>query len=89
MSLGIFPINSGGFPYNAANSCTSSGPLLFVKWIYLQKYWELALKFSVLIIGNSLINSISFSPFVPTKGAKALHLVQLFVVAVAAVTASC
>ncbi|MBR2416490.1 MAG: hypothetical protein IKB11_07020 [Bacteroidaceae bacterium] len=30
----------------------------------------LGIKFSVLIIGNSLINSISFSPFVPTKGAK-------------------
>ena len=30
----------------------------------------LAIKFSVLIIGYSLINSISFSPFVPTKGAK-------------------
>ena len=49
----------------------------------------LAVKFSVLIIGYSLFNYISFSPFVPTKGAKALHLVQLFVVAVAAVTASC
>ncbi len=49
----------------------------------------LAVKFSVLIIGCSLFNYISFSPFVPTKGAKALHLVQLFVVAVAAVTASC
>ena len=49
----------------------------------------LAIKLSVLIIGCSLFNYISFSPFVPTKGAKALHLVQLFVVAVAAVTASC
>ena len=89
MCLRIFPINSEEFPYNAANSCTASGPLLFVKWIYLQKYWEFAIKSSVLIIGHSLIKSISFSPFVPTKGAKALHLVQLFVVAVAAVTASC
>ena len=49
----------------------------------------LTLNSSVLIIGCSLFNYISFSPFVPTKGAKALHLVQLFVVAVAAVTASC
>ena len=58
------------------------------KYAHLQKL-GLALNFSVLIIGYFLINHNSFSPFVPTKGAKALHLVQLFVVAVAAVTASC
>ena len=59
-----------------------------LKKAHLQNF-GLALNSSVLIIGCSLFNYISFSPFVPTKGAKALHLVQLFVVAVAAVTASC
>ena len=62
--------------------------LRLLHWCNILLVICLAIKLSVLIIGYSLIKSISFSPFVPTKGAKALHLVQLFVVAVAAVTAA-